>query len=199
MAHRSIARSFPPLKLQLLNVPVMDNTADVSSNRSYAAYQHTPALPAAKMLWFRNHYLPSPIDGYQPQASPLLYSDDAPTWHQQPHAIVVVGELDVLREEGEQYAAKLKKHGSTVELHVMRRQPHPFLAMDGVLQAGRQAITFMNMLGLLWAEFRLPYLAWNSSPVASSKSLGLDNYYIPVINRKPVPLHKKRLSFEVLS
>ncbi|KAI1943438.1 hypothetical protein LOZ58_002050 [Ophidiomyces ophidiicola] len=143
IAHSSIARSFPPLKLQLLNVPVMDNTADVSSNRSYAAYQHTPALPAAKMLWFRNHYLPSPIDGYQPQASPLLYSDDAPTWHQQPHAIVVVGELDVLREEGEQYAAKLKKHGSTVELHVMRRQPHPFLAMDGVLQAGRQAITFM--------------------------------------------------------
>ncbi|WEW55866.1 hypothetical protein PRK78_001299 [Emydomyces testavorans] len=143
MAHRSVARKFPSLKVQLLNVPVMDNTADVSNNRSYRDYEYTPALPAAKMLWYRYHYLPKDSDRSNPEASPLLYPDDAPTWSGLPHAIVVVGELDVLREEGEQYAAKLKKHGVRTDLHVMQGQPHPFLAMDGVLEAGRQAITYM--------------------------------------------------------
>lgn len=56
---------------------------------------------------------------------------------------MIVGELDVLREEGEQYAAKLKKHGVSVDLHVMQGQPHRFLVMERVLEAGRQAITYM--------------------------------------------------------
>ncbi|EEP78759.1 conserved hypothetical protein [Uncinocarpus reesii 1704] len=139
----SVARSFPPLRIQLLHVPVMDNTANVSNNRSYRDYEHTPALPAAKMLWFRHHYLPNESDRSNPEASPLFYPDSAATWNGLPHAIVVVGELDVLREEGEQYAAKLKKNGVSTDLHVMQGQPHPFLAMDGVLEAGRQAITYM--------------------------------------------------------
>ncbi|EAS31404.3 lipase [Coccidioides immitis RS] len=143
MAHRSVARNLPPLRVQLLNVPVMDNTADVSNNRSYKDYEHTPALPASKMIWYRHHYLPNESVRSNPEASPLMYPDDAPTWDGLPHAIVVVGELDVLREEGEQYAAKLKRHGVSTDLHVMQRQPHPFLAMDGVLEAGRQAITYM--------------------------------------------------------
>jgi triacylglycerol lipase len=95
------------------------------------------------MLWFRNHYLPRREDWANPEASPLLYPADSPTWKQLPRAVVIVGELDVLREEGEQYAAKLKNAGVKTELHVMKRQGHPFLAMDGVLEAGRQAITFM--------------------------------------------------------
>ncbi|KAL1955767.1 hypothetical protein VTO42DRAFT_8087 [Malbranchea cinnamomea] len=143
LAHRNAARGFPPLRIQLLNVPVTDNTADVSNNATYRAYEHAPALPAAKMLWFRNHYLPRKEDWANPEASPLFYPDDAPTWTQLPRAVVVVGELDVLRDEGERYAAKLDKAGVPVELHVMKGHGHPFLAMDGVLEAGRQAITYM--------------------------------------------------------
>lgn len=143
IAHRNAARGFPPLKIQLLNVPVTDNTAEVETNSSYRAGEHMPALPAAKMIWYRKHYLPRKEDWSNPEASPLFYPDDAPTWKQVPRAVVVVGELDVLREEGEQYAAKLEKAGVPVELHVMKAQGHPFLAMDGVLEAGRQAITYM--------------------------------------------------------
>ncbi|KAK2750358.1 hypothetical protein FQN57_003838 [Myotisia sp. PD_48] len=146
MAHRNNQRSLPAFKLQLLNVPVMDNTADVTNNRSYRDYEHTPALPAAKMLWYRNHYLPNKEDWAKPESSPLFYpgeEDPKSSWNGLPYAVVVVGELDVLREEGEQYAAKLKKAGVEHELHVMPGQGHPFLAMDGVLEAGRQAITFM--------------------------------------------------------
>jgi triacylglycerol lipase len=56
--------------------------------------------------------------------------------------LVVVGELDVLRSEGEAYAEKLRGGGVEVDLKVMRGMPHP-LAMDGVLRQGRKTIGFM--------------------------------------------------------
>ncbi|EER39664.1 alpha/beta hydrolase [Histoplasma capsulatum var. duboisii H88] len=143
MTHRCAARNFSPLKVQLLSVPVMDNTADVSNNISYCDNEHIPALPAAKMLWYRRHYLPRESDWANPEASPLFYADESPTWSGVPPAIMMVGELDVLRSEGEKYAEKLIKSGIHVDLHVMEGMPHPFLAMDGVLQAGRDAITYM--------------------------------------------------------
>ncbi|PGH36819.1 triacylglycerol lipase [[Emmonsia] crescens] len=143
MTHRCVARNFSPLKVQLLSVPVMDNTADVSNNTSYRDYEHIPALSAAKMLWYRRHYLPQQSDWGDPEASPLFYPDESPTWIGLPRAIIMVGELDVLRSEGEKYVEKLTKSGIDVELHVMEGMPHPFLAMDGVLQAGRDSITYM--------------------------------------------------------
>ncbi|EEQ84978.1 triacylglycerol lipase [Blastomyces dermatitidis ER-3] len=143
MTHRAVARNFSPLKVQLLSVPVMDNTADVSNTPSYRDYEHIPALPAAKMLWYRHHYLPQKSEWANPEASPLFYPDDSPTWASVAPAIIMVGELDVLRSEGEKYAEKLKKAGVHYDLHVMEGMPHPFLAMDGVLQAGKDSITYM--------------------------------------------------------
>lgn len=64
-------------------------------------------------------------------------------WEKQPEALVVVGELDVLRSEGEAYAEKLERAGVKADLKVMKGMPHPFLAMDGVLQQGRDTITYM--------------------------------------------------------
>ncbi|KAL2825920.1 Alpha/Beta hydrolase protein [Aspergillus cavernicola] len=132
----------PPVTFlaQLLSVPVMDNTAAVSNNDSYRLYEFTPALPAAKMLWYRNHYLPNEADWAHPEASPLFYTGD---WSVLPRALVMVGELDVLRSEGEQYAEKLTQAGLEVDLQVMKGMPHPFLAMDGVLKEGKRSITLM--------------------------------------------------------
>jgi acetyl esterase/lipase len=93
-----------------------------------------------KMLWYRKHYLPDEKTWAEPEASPLLYKDG---WEKQPKALVVVGELDVLRSEGEAYAEKLRKAGVEADLKIMKGMPHPFLAMDGVLQQGRDAIMFM--------------------------------------------------------
>ncbi|RDW93153.1 uncharacterized protein DSM5745_00475 [Aspergillus mulundensis] len=141
ITHKALTLS-PPVKFlaQLLSVPVMDNTATVSSNDSYRRYEFTPALPAAKMLWYRNHYLPGEKDRSHPEASPLFYTGD---WSALPRALVMVGELDVLRSEGEQYAENLKQAGVEVDLQVMKGMPHPFLAMDGVLKEGRRSITLM--------------------------------------------------------
>jgi len=92
------------------------------------------------MLWYRRHYLPDPKTWDEPEASPLFYKDG---WEEQPKTLVVVGELDVLRTEGEKYAEKLKVAGVSVDLKIMKGMPHPFLAMDGALQQGRDTITCM--------------------------------------------------------
>ncbi|KAM3074346.1 hypothetical protein ACMFMF_006360 [Clarireedia jacksonii] len=149
--------NLPTPKLQLLIVPVMDNTAmpsespgngrssspalsRSSSSSSSASFsssyspsyqpttypswtqnQHTPALPAAKMLWFRNHYLPSPDTWSEPGASPLLHDSG---WEKLPRTLVVVGELDVLRDEGVRYAEKVGDE--KCRLVVWEGMPHPF-------------------------------------------------------------------------
>ena len=141
MTHKALSLS-PPVRfqVQLLSVPVTDNTATVANNEAYRRYERTPALPAAKMIWYRDHYLPRESDRTDPEASPLFYKGD---WSQLPPALVMVGELDVLRTEGEQYAEKLQKSGVEVNLQVMKGMPHPFLAMDGVLSEGKRCITLM--------------------------------------------------------
>jgi acetyl esterase/lipase len=138
---------FPLPKVQLLIVPVTDNTASIWNNNSWRENEFTPALPAAKMEWFRNHYIPEERRRGESEASPLFYSDNAggvkDRWKLLPRALVVVGELDVLREEGIAYAKRLTKHGVSVELKIMTGMPHPFLAMDGVLPQGRDTISYM--------------------------------------------------------
>lgn len=138
MCQRAVARGSPHFSLQLLSVPVMDNTATVDTNTSWRENQHAPALPAPKMLWYRYHYLPNEQDRGHPEASPLFWEGD---WSKLPPACMVVGELDVLRSEGEQFAKKMEEGGVKADVHVMKGQPHPFLAMDAALEAGSRAIT----------------------------------------------------------
>lgn len=61
----------------------------------------------------------------------------------QPSALVVAGELDVLRSEAELYTEKLRNAGVKVDLKIWKGMPHPFLAMDAALQQGRDTITSM--------------------------------------------------------
>ncbi|PQE07762.1 AB hydrolase superfamily protein [Rutstroemia sp. NJR-2017a BVV2] len=179
-------------KLQLLIVPVMDNTAvplldsghslpsqslsassssssissssssssnsnprqpSTNSYPSWTQNQHTPALPAAKMLWFRNHYLPSPSTWSDPGASPLLHESG---WEKLPRTLVVVGGLDVLRDEGVRYAEKvgMGKGKGKCRLVEWEGMPHPFLAMDGVLKQGADTITYMveELRDVFWKD-----------------------------------------------
>ncbi|KUJ12336.1 uncharacterized protein LY89DRAFT_688084 [Mollisia scopiformis] len=142
MCHKALSSPslVPRFKAQLLIVPVTDNTALTTNNASWKENEFVPALPALKMLWYRNHYLPDEESWKEPEASPLLYESG---WEEQPKALVVVGELDVLRTEGEEYAGKLRKAGVEVDLRIMKGMPHPFLAMDGVMRQGAETITAM--------------------------------------------------------
>ncbi|OAP57468.1 hypothetical protein AYL99_08206 [Fonsecaea erecta] len=142
------ALRFPPLspppagrvsiRSQVLVVPVTDNTATPFSSPSWQAYEFTAHLPAKKMLWYRHHYLPNPADRAHREASPLLASDDV--FARLAPAYIIVAELDVLRHDGEEYARRLRANGVAARVTLMEGMPHPFLAMDSVLEAGRTAI-----------------------------------------------------------
>lgn len=124
---------------QVLVVPVTDNTADPRSSPTWKAFEFTAHLPAKKMLWYRQHYLPNRADWSDLDASPLLAPDSV--FKLLPRTYIMVGELDVLRHDGEDYARRLRANGVPTDITVMEGMPHPFLAMDAVLEAGRTAIT----------------------------------------------------------
>ncbi|EXJ94238.1 triacylglycerol lipase [Capronia coronata CBS 617.96] len=126
---------------QLLVVPITDNTANTYSNPTWKAFEFTAGLSAKKMLWYRQHYLPCQANWTHREASPLLASDEV--FSRLPPANIIVGELDVLRHDGEEYARKLEANGVSAVVTVMEGMPHPFLAMDAVLDAGKRAITIM--------------------------------------------------------
>lgn len=138
MCQRAVARGSPHFKIQMLSVPVTDNTAQVSNNSSWGEKEHAPALPVDKMLWYRHHYLPAQEDWSNPEASPLLWQGD---WSKMPPAVLAIAELDILSLDGERYAEKLKNAGVPVDVQIYQGQPHPFISMDGVLEDGRRAIT----------------------------------------------------------
>ncbi|EGX91130.1 lipase, putative [Cordyceps militaris CM01] len=123
----------PRIKTQLLNIPVTDNTRTVDNNECWRDLQHSPALSADMMLWFRNCYLPQrgAADWADPEASPLLWHGD---WSALPPAVIIVAGLDVLRDEGEAFAAKLTRAGVQARVTTFPDQPHIFPAMSGVLE-----------------------------------------------------------------
>ncbi|KAF8328322.1 Alpha/Beta hydrolase protein [Amanita rubescens] len=131
-----------PLVLQLLIVPVTDNTStdlSPSQHASWKTNEHTPWLSPARMLWFQNNYLPDVNRRSEWLASPLLAPDDvikgAPKkcW-------VGVTEMDVLRDEGLAFASRLEKAGVDTQVVVYERAPHPIMAMDGVLAIGKKMV-----------------------------------------------------------
>jgi acetyl esterase/lipase len=128
-------KDLPKLVFQLLVVPVCDNTADVESHVSWKQNEHVPQLPRGKMMWYRNLYLPNKSDWTNPEASPAFYSKES--FSNVPPAFVALGECDVLRTEGEMYAAQIKQAGVPTTLRIYPGMPHPVMAMDDVLTQGK--------------------------------------------------------------
>jgi len=129
-----------PLIFQLLIVPVIDNTASPSGVPfpSWAENKNTVQLTPARMLWFRDQYLPNQVDRAAWRSSPIFAPEEL--FGNLPKACVMVMELDVLRDEGIAYAEKMKHAGVEVEVKLYKAAPHPIISMDGVLQIGRRAV-----------------------------------------------------------
>ncbi|MFD1935470.1 alpha/beta hydrolase [Nonomuraea mangrovi] len=92
---------------QSLYYPVTDAAQDTDSYREFA---DGPFLTARAMAWFWDAYIPG--DGAQRKeitASPLRASLEE--LEGLPPALVIVDQNDVLRDEGEAYAAKLTRAG----------------------------------------------------------------------------------------
>jgi acetyl esterase/lipase len=91
---------------QSLYYPVLD--AGMESD-SYRAFKDGPYISADTMAWFWDNYLPDRDRRGEITASPLHATRDQLAGL--PPALVIVDENDVLRDEGEAYAAKLRTAG----------------------------------------------------------------------------------------
>jgi acetyl esterase len=102
-------RSGPRISAQLLYYPVTDASFDTDSYHQFATGYW---LRRDAMQWFWDQYIGDDAQRGEITASPLRASlEDLAGL---PPALVIVGEADVLRDEGEAYAAKLRAAGVTV-------------------------------------------------------------------------------------
>ncbi|HEV2637325.1 MAG TPA: alpha/beta hydrolase [Actinocrinis sp.] len=121
------------LAAQLLVYP---NTDSLAETPSMAENDDSAFFNARSVAWYRSHYLADPADAANPLVSPLRAEDLAGL----PPALVITAELDPLRDEGEQYAARLADSGVPTRLSRYDGMIHGFFAMSGVLDAGGRAL-----------------------------------------------------------
>jgi acetyl esterase/lipase len=96
-------------KGQLLFYPVTDANFDTGS---YEQFAEGYFLAREGMRWFWDQYTTHPAERAEITASPLRASEDELAGL--PQALIIVAEADVLRDEGEAYAAKLRAAGVPV-------------------------------------------------------------------------------------
>jgi acetyl esterase/lipase len=110
---------------QSMYYPVTDAAMDTGS---YSQFAEGYFLTAKAMAWFWDAYEPDAARRAEPYASPLRAS------HEQlagvPPAFVIVDEADVLRDEGEAYAARLRKAGVAVTTVRYDGITHDFMMLN---------------------------------------------------------------------
>ncbi|MCX6398329.1 MAG: alpha/beta hydrolase [Propionibacteriales bacterium] len=109
--------SFTP-RLQVLGVPALDLASEVPATRGMIS-------PSFRDL-VRRVYFPDPTTRAEPYASPLLAED----LRGLPPAVVLTGERDTLRPDGDRYAVRLREHGVEVWHDVTPGVDHYFLTED---------------------------------------------------------------------
>jgi acetyl esterase/lipase len=95
---------------------------------SYEQFAEGYFLTAKMMAWFWDAYEPDVERRLEPFASPLRASKDQLAGL--PPAFAVVDEADVLRDEGEAYAARLRAAGTAVTTVRYDGITHDFLMLN---------------------------------------------------------------------
>ena len=108
--------------LQLLLYPVTDANTERSS---YIEFGEGLPLTRSDMQWFFGHYAPKALWA-DPRISPLQH----PSLAGSPPAWIATAEYDVLRDEGEDYARRLKEAGVHVELRRVEGLAHGFARLS---------------------------------------------------------------------
>jgi acetyl esterase len=110
---------------QSMYYPVTDAAMDTGS---YEQFAEGYFLAAKGMEWFWDAYAPDVARRSEPFASPLRASDEQLA--DLPPAFVIVDEADVLRDEGEAYAARLRAAGVAVTTVRYDGITHDFMMLN---------------------------------------------------------------------
>jgi acetyl esterase len=131
-------RGGPVIQRQLLFYPVTDATFDTESYHQFAEGYH---LRRDAMMWYWDQYTTNPGERNQVTASPLRASKEQ--LKGLPPALIITAEADVLRDEGEAYANKLREAGVPVIAVRFQGSIHDFVMLNALenTQAARGAMT----------------------------------------------------------
>ncbi|MCF3131172.1 alpha/beta hydrolase [Streptomyces olivochromogenes] len=116
-----------PLVQQVLLYPVTDASFDTGSYHQFAEGYF---LRRDAMQWFWDQYTTDEADRAQITASPLRATTDQLTGL--PPALVITAEADVLRDEGEAYANKLRAAGVPVTSVRYQGAIHDFVMLNAL-------------------------------------------------------------------
>jgi len=132
-------RGEPDIRLQLLFYPVTDAAFDTESYHQFAEGYH---LRRDTMMWFWEQYTRHPGERNEITASPLRASVEQ--LQGLPAALIITAEADVLRDEGEAYANKLRQAGVRVTAVRFQGTIHDFVMLNALAHtaAARGAIIF---------------------------------------------------------
>ena len=126
------------IRFQALFYPVTNAAFDTESYHQFAEGYF---LRRGGMMWFWDQYTTNPAERNEITASPLHASIEQ--LKGLPPALVITGEADVLRDEGEAYASKLR--GAGVRVTAVRFQAiiHDFVMLNALADsaAARAAIS----------------------------------------------------------
>ena len=127
----------PKINFQLLFYPVTDSNIDTAS---YNSYQDGYWLTREAMKWFWDNYTSDQTDRREPTVSPLQASVE--DLKGLPPALIINGEFDVLRDEGEEFAHKLIDAGVEVRAVRYHGTIHDFVMLNPISEtpAARGAI-----------------------------------------------------------
>ncbi|WP_066913017.1 alpha/beta hydrolase [Millisia brevis] len=115
------------LKAQCLLYPVTNADFDTPSYLQFAEGYY---LTREGMQWFWDAYTKDPEQRAQKYATPLQATVDE--LRGLPPTLVITDEADVLRDEGEQYANKLREAGNDVTSVRVAGMVHDFLLLDSL-------------------------------------------------------------------
>lgn len=126
-------RGGPRVALQALIYPVTNYEFNTASYHEYATGY---GLTRDSMWYFWRSYLPTPAEGGDPYASPLLARDLGGL----PPALVLTAQYDVLRDEGEAYAARLAQAGVPVQCTRYLELNHGFVQLAAVCEPASRGL-----------------------------------------------------------
>ncbi|MFC4603486.1 alpha/beta hydrolase [Rhodococcus kronopolitis] len=133
LAQVTAADGGPRPAFQLLFFPWVDMS---TKRRSHELFSTGYFLTDAQMDWYVEQYLPDHDGRTDPMASPLLADDLTGL----PPAYIAVAGFDVLRDEGQAYAQRLREAGVAATLRTHHGLVHAFVNMTGYGSAGTHAL-----------------------------------------------------------
>nr|WP_288973995.1 alpha/beta hydrolase [uncultured Blautia sp.] len=133
-------KEFMP-KRQILIYPCVNNYySEENAYPSVLENGRDYLLTRQNMADYLDFYQSCEEDRQNPYFAPLLAKDFSGL----PRALVITGELDPLRDEGEDYAEKMKAAGVDVTAHRIADGIHGFFLLEPVYPAVRETYDYVN-------------------------------------------------------